>query len=407
MSETITHAAIVATKRRAAVNKQRFKLKDRRLDGLYLDITPAGDVAWRGNIRCGARVRTFTLGKYPALGLSEARDAWRRLAHAVRYDGADPIQAKRDEARKAAPMTLAALLDLYGQQGDLKPSWATQLDPAIRNRCFKPYLTTPLLQLSLERLQGAIDAWPAARSAAFSAAALSIVLTWAAKPSRKLVDPVLLEMDFKRKSQPRDRWLDRQELAALLPVLRRARENGDHHAAGLEMQLLTGMRVSEVTTARWSWVDWVDRTLTLPRTKAGRKHVIRLSTAAMALLQGIRPADWKPGGLVLPGPRGKPLTAWEIAVRRFQQASGTENWTSHVLRHSVTTWLQQLGVEEIIIKVALNHSETPLSGATGNYGHHRYPEEARDALERLAALFDRIAAGEATAVVHLRSAEVA
>jgi integrase len=233
------------------------------------------------------------------------------------------------------------------------------------------------------------------------------VLAWAAKPSRKLVDSALLELDFKRKSTPRDRWLDRQELAALLPVLRQARETGDRHAAGLELQLLTGSRLSEMATARWSWIDWIDRTWTLPRTKNGKKHVVRLSTAAMALLRAIRPADWKPGGLLLPGPRGKPLTAWEIAVRRFQQASSTEGWTSHTMRHTATTWLQQLGVEEIIIKTALNHSETPLSGATGNYGHHRYPEEARDALERLAALFHRIAAGEATEVVKLRPADAA
>jgi integrase len=127
-----------------------------------------------------------------------------------------------------------------------------------------------------------------------------------------------------------------------------------------------------------------------------------LSTAATALLEAIKPADWKPGGLVLPGPRGKPLTAPEIAVRRFQQASSTSDWSSHTMRHTAATWLQTLGVEEIIIKVALNHSETALSGATGSYGHHRYPAEARAALERLAMTFDRIAAGEATEVVRLR-----
>jgi integrase len=407
MSGTITHAVIAATKRRAAATKQRIKLRDRRLSGLHLDITPAGDTTWRGMLRCGSRVRVFSLGKYPTLGLSEARDAWRQLAHAVRYAGADPVQAKRDEARKAAPMALGALLDLYGQQADLKPSWATQLDPAIRNRCFKPLLATPLPQLSLEKLQAALDAWPAPRSAAFSAAALSIVLTWAAKPSRKLVDPVLLEMDFKRKSTPRDRWLDRRELSTLLPVLYNAREAGDRHAAALELQLLTGSRIGELTAARWSWVDWVDRTLTLPRTKNGRKHIVRLSTAAVALLEAIHPADAKPDGLLLPGPKGKPLTAWEVAVRRFQQASGTANWSSHAMRHTATTWLQQLGVEEAVIKTALNHSEASLTGATGNYGHHRYAEEARDALQRLGEVFDRIAAGEATAVVTLRSGKVA
>ncbi|HME23204.1 MAG TPA: integrase family protein, partial [Acetobacteraceae bacterium] len=262
-----------------------MKLRDRRLAGLYLDITPAGSLSWRGMIRLGLRVRTFTVGGYPTLSLSAARDAWRRLAHAVRYEGADPVQAKREEARKTVPMTLQALLDLYGRQADLKPSWATQLDPAIRNRCFKSFLTTPLPQLSLEKLQAAIDTWPAVRSAAFSATALSIVLTWAAKPSRRLVDPALLEMDFKRKSAPKDRWFDRQELAGLLPVLRQARDAGDRHAAGLELQLLTGARIGEVTAARWSSIDWTDQTWTLPRTKNAKRHVVRLSSSAMALLQ--------------------------------------------------------------------------------------------------------------------------
>jgi hypothetical protein len=93
---------------------------------------------------------------------------------------------------------------------------------------------------------------------------------------------------------------------------------------------------------------------------------------------------------------------WDKAIKRFQMASGTANWSSHVMRATVGQWLQALRVPELAIKAILNHSETRMSGATAAYTSAADPTVVREALQKLADLFDRVAAGEATEVVTLR-----
>jgi integrase len=402
--KAITPPAITAAAERAAQSGRYEVLPDPGLAGLRLRIFPSGTAVWSGQIRIGNRVRTFSeIGRHPGIGLRAARDAWRKIAHAVRYQGQDPVQARRAARRAAAPLTLDALITRYGNQAGLPASWKQQLEPAIRNRCFKPLMNRPLAQLDDTDLQACIEGWAAQRSAAFSAAALVTVLTWASSPKRKLCDPALALLEFERKGKPKERFFDRQELAALLPTLRRERAGGNAYAAALELQLLVGARISEVLNLRWSAVDWIDRTATINRSKNGKRHVIRLSAQAYVLLASLKPAEASPAGLVLPG-TAKHKAQLAPAIAALQAASGVGDWTSHNMRHTAITWLQRLRIASDVIKVCVNHSATRLDGATGGYGHYDYAIEAREAMQKLADLLDRIAAGESTEVIPLRAA---
>ena len=66
--------------------------------GLYLEVTPAGGKIFRLKYRIGGKEKTLTIGKYPAVSLSEARQAAenaRRLLSDGQATGKGRTQSRR------------------------------------------------------------------------------------------------------------------------------------------------------------------------------------------------------------------------------------------------------------------------------------------------------------------------
>src|SRR4029077_3337034 len=76
-------------------------------------------------------------------------------------------------------------------------------------------------------------------------------------------------------------------------------------ASALEFLILTAARTGEVISARWTEIDLVDKTWTVPaeRMKAHREHRVPLSPRALAILREMQAAPNcdNPHGLVFPG----------------------------------------------------------------------------------------------------------
>ena len=262
-------------------------------------------------------MRTFTLGHYPHIGLSEARRLSRQMAHNVRHGGADPVaaaRAKRASTKETPGHTLTAVLDLYGR-GQRAASWASQMRPQIE-RIFRAHLETPIASLTVGELQFTADNHPKPKSASFGVRCLLTVLRWAAVSGRSYVDRSMLDLQAPAAKPRRERVLGPDELGKLLPVLR---ANAGPYAAAMRLILLTAARRGEVEAARWQDIDLTTRTWTLPDTKNGTRHAIPLSSQAIALLRSIAPVDQAdPQAWVFTSTRGKPLSAWENATLAFR-----------------------------------------------------------------------------------------
>jgi integrase len=63
------------------------------------------------------------------------------------------------------------------------------------------------------------------------------------------------------------------------------------------------------------------------------------------------------------------------------------NWTLHDLRRTAKTLMVRAGVRPDISERVLGHV---ISGVEGTYDRHSYADEKRDALEKLAAMIERI-----------------
>jgi integrase len=391
MPVNLTDSSIKAAKARAAETKTRIELVDAREAGLRLRVTPKGAQSWVLACRdpIGA-MRRFPLGDYPALGISDAREAAQEMRVAVRK-GADPIadaRRKRRIGREAREGigTLTALLDLYARQkgGKLK-SWGE-----CRRRIdsvFKAHLGKPLATLRAGDLQLTADTHSAQQSAAAAVRYIRPVLKWGAQ--RDYVGAEVVVLHPPATVRRRDRVLSRDELRALLPALKASERP---YAAALQFMLLTLARREEVAQARWGAIDMEARTWTLSATKNGQPHVVPLSHQAAALVRSVQPEVPNPDALVFATDGGKSLANWDRETKKLMEASGTLGWTRHDLRRTGATMLGEMGILPDIIEAALNHVSIR-SSLAATYNRSRYRPQVAEALQLLADALDRIADG--------------
>ena len=125
----------------------------------------------------------------------------------------------------------------------------------------------------------------------------------------------------------------------------------------LLLLLFTGMRRSEGLALRWTNVDLVGRTLTVPDTKNGEPLMLPLSDYLLSLLGGRKAAstgsDW-----VFPGPGSTGHFAEpKRAIARVREISGV-SFTLHDLRRTFVTVAEGMDISSYTLKRLLNHKNS-------------------------------------------------
>jgi integrase len=405
---------------RAAPETGRRDLSDAGCPGLRIRVTPAGAATWVLACRDRqGRMRRFTLGGYPAKGISLARDEARALHVKVKQEGADPTAARRRERVMGADAregvgTLAAILDQYGEKrGNAQKVWAES-----RKRIdliFKPLMKKPAAALTAGDFQLLADSYVSEASAGFVVRSIRPALKWAAQ--RGYLGEEVSRIRPPAPAKRRKRVLTRDELAALLPVLR---VSSRPYAPALRFMLLTLTRRNETALARWRDVDMEARTWIIPETKNGEPHVVPLSRQAMDMLRAALPTDNAgnakrpdPSALIFATSTGAPLGNWDRETKSIiltcglgredaktgvvSMKDGSALWTRHDLRRTGATMLGDVGELPDIIEAALNHTSIH-SALAATYNRSRYRPQVAAALQRLADALDGIEQGGAQIV---------
>lgn len=227
---------------------------------------------------------------------------------------------------------------------------------------------------------------------------LSRVYNWAIERDLLTENPARgLDLDeLTREERVRQRVLNDDELRSTWQA---AIEAGTPFGDLARLYLLTGLRREEAAAMRWSDLDGA--TLVLEQTKSDEPHRLPLSAAALAIVH----AQPRRGDLVFTLRTGTPVsgpgTNWHRENRKMVEEAGTRPWAWHDLRRTARTLLAHLGVDDLVAELILNHALPGKLRRT--YVLHRYQDEMRAALEKLAALVEQIVAGKAN-VVSLRQA---
>lgn len=167
----------------------------------------------------------------------------------------------------------------------------------------------------------------------------------------------------------------------------------DAAANAIRVLAFTGARLSEITEARWSWVNLEQGTITVPPKshksghRTGKPKIIPLPSPARSVIASLPRGE--PDDLVFPATRGTGAInlSSKMWVQIRKEAGLPDGITNHSLRHSIGTMLAVQGAEAAQIMAALGHSQLSTT--------QRYIHIARDAR---AEMMERYTAGIAAAV---------
>lgn len=134
--------------------------------------------------------------------------------------------------------------------------------------------------------------------------------------------------------------------------------------AAIRLLLLTGARVGEILTLRWSFVDLERACLLLPDSKTGQKH-ITLNANAIAVLKAIPRIAGNPFVIVGRFDRSR-LINIQKPWRRIRKLAGIEDVVLHDLRHSFASVAAASGGSLPMIGKLLGHQHTM---TTARYAH--------------------------------------
>ena len=141
-------------------------------------------------------------------------------------------------------------------------------------------------------------------------------------------------------------------------------------------------------------------TISAERYKSKRPHFVPLSKAALAVIAAQPKYD--DCDYVFPSREKTPYSGYSkskakldksvFAAMKNRAKKGAKvepmpNWTLHDLRRTAKTLMTGAGVRPDISERVLGHV---IAGVEGTYDRHSYENEKRDALEKLAAMIERV-----------------
>ena len=363
----------VAVERIKPPARGQVEIFDRGYPGFALRVSYGGGKAWSMFYRHGGKLRRLTLGLYPAMGLAEAREAWRETRKLVAM-GQDPAQS----AIKAGDTINSVIADwLKRDKRDAKASSLYQTRSAI-NRDVLPVWNGRLIDTIskrdvIELLDRIIDRGAPGKARSVHAH-LHRFFKWAV--GREIIPISPMDgLECPVTANRRDRVLSDDELVKVWG----AADDGPFGDI-LKLLILTGARREEITQLRWSEV--AGNTISLPgeRTKTGEPRLIPLSGPATALLKG---APRNGCDFVFTADGKRPVNGWSRAKRRLDAATNiNQPWVIHDIRRTVATGCQRLGASLQSVEALLGHTAGSRAGIVRVYQVHDFAAEKRQAVEK-------------------------
>lgn len=333
--------------------------------------------------------RWLTIGQHGPLTVEGARK--QAFAYKVQINaGIDPLTEKKTVAH-----TVEELCQEYMEKHALvqKKTGSAKMDRANIKNHILPLLgskaVTDLSSVDVERFKLDVQAGKTApadpkqvqkaqrggspvkggkgvanRCLALLSMMMSLAEKWGMRP--KGSNPVSGVTRYKE--NPKERFLDPSEITRLSAALDAFEQEGDegmHYPVVLfRLLMLTGARVGELQTLKWSMVDLENGKLTLPDSKTGGK-TIHLPPLAVAELKALPHVKGNPY-VIVGGRDGKHLQnvrkPWLKVLHRAELA----DVRLHDLRHTWASLAVRNGLDLYVVGKMLGHKN---SATTQRYAH--------------------------------------
>ena len=351
-----------------APREREYMLWDQHIKGFGVRVYPSGRKVYIVKYRhhgCGVK---RTIGPHGAISPRAARARAAEIITAART-GKDP--AGRDLRQTARAPTMTQLIERFLEEYvpvRCKPSTAHSYRGSLRQHVL-PRLghrrVTDITRSDVVALHHEMRTTPYAanRTLGILSALFTSAEVWGLRPEGS--NPCRYVKRFRE--ERRERFLSDAEYRRLGTVLREAERAGSEAAsaiAAIRLLMLSGCRLSEITTLRWESVDLEAAVLRLPDSKTGAK-VVHLGAPAVAVLRGIVRAEGNPWVIVGRRP-GRRLASLHYPWGRIRERAGLGDVRLHDLRHSFASGGLLVGEGLTMIGKLLGHSQVQ---TTARYAH--------------------------------------
>jgi integrase len=374
-------------------------ISDTEVIGFRARRLPSGRVVFESRYG-GAQRKFVVLGHYGAITPEQARILAKQTAGAV-ASGRDPA-GEREAKRTAETNTVDHVLDQFlaryvrGRKPPLRS--AAQIEDTFA-RCVRPRIGgKSIYGLRRGDVVGMLDEIADDRGPVMADRCLAYTrkaFNWWATRDDTFNTPIVKGMAHtKPKERARRRTLDDQEIRDLWAGLEALGEGAPAcYPAFLKVLLLTGQRRSEVARMRWEEVEGDRWIIPAQRAKNGIENVVPLTAPVLALLGQTRKAGFvfsSDGGRTAFSGYSKAKAALDHKLTDLRKADRRQpmpGFVQHDLRRTARSLMSRAGVPSDHAERVLGHV---IGGVREVYDRHTYATEKRDALEKLAALVDRI-----------------
>lgn len=380
--------------------KKRYELFDQHVKGLGIRVSPGGSktffISYHSPIDDNSR--RFTLGKFPALSLSEARKQAKRLFIDI-AQGNDPgkEKRKREQAEKQKiDFNLLADQFLLEHVVHLKPNtqkvYKSIIERHIKQALGKIEVQDFTRQDARRYLKTFADKDQPVHGNRVHAN-LSKMLNFAVDEGYIKANP-MNGLPKLGKESSRERAYSNIEIKKLWEGFESEYSVTN---AFLKMLMLLAQRRGETAHMKWSDIDLNKKLWTIPATdtKNNMEHTVPLNDVSIGLIGQLKPITGSQTYVFNSLYKDNtPINSFTKLANRIKKRSGIEDFRIHDLRRTVATQLAKDGVPQEVLKKILNHTTGMKQDITSVYNRYDYLEEKRTALNNWERILKQIISGE-------------
>lgn len=375
---------------------KRYYVYDQNQPGLRLYVTVSGIKTFQFQSRSKPLGKTLsrTLGKYPALTISEARKQSADLLSEIN-SGIDIEETKRTEKRqRVLNPKVEDFADIFIEdylKANDRRTWK-EYSRILKKDVFPKIGKLPMCDVTKQDIKRVLrrfeneKKWYARNR---TLAVLSKMFNYALEED-VINFPPTFGIKKIETMDGRDRVLSDEEIKLLWNAL----EADDKPISMLiKFLIITGQRTGETRQMLFAEID-NDGIWTIPRekTKNKRVHLVPLSSMAVEIIQHMKKI--KKNDYVFPGRITDRCLSVNATTNYFSQTIKEFNWertTVHDLRRTVRTRLSMLGVRKTVAEAILNHKQPKI---TAIYDRHDYIKEKTEALQKWSDSLNSILKGD-------------
>ncbi|EEH6541169.1 tyrosine-type recombinase/integrase [Salmonella enterica] len=337
-------------------------------DGLFLIVKTSGKKLWRFRYqRPATKQRTMIgLGAFPALSLADARGL-RADYLALLANGIDP-QVQAEVVEEQQQIALDSIFSTVAtnwfqlKSKSVTSDYANDIWRSLEKDVFPAIGETPVQQIKARTLVEALEpikARGALETVRRLVQRINEIMIYAVNTGLIDTNPASgIGMAFEKPKKQNMPTLRPEELPKLMRSLIMSNLSVSTRCL-IEWQLLTLVRPSEASGARWVEIDLDAKLWTIPaeRMKAKREHIVPLSPQALDILEVMKPISAHREHVFPSRNDPKQPMNSQTANAALKRIGYGGKLVAHGLRSIASTALNEAGFNPDVIEAALAHSD--------------------------------------------------